>query len=240
MGRNERRPVSRTGTRRSRRRKNSCPTAASGRRACSRCRPSSAASSASKAAPASSSASSAPMPTISYRHARALAQLHDLVRIARRPVRILAWLAGRPDRCRAARALRRSTNCSPTVRTARSQSFEIGNPDLDPEAQPRRRGQLCTHQRVRSTLTANALLQPLFELHLPGADRRDRGRSAGVPNIRQGTADYYGFEAAGDAKLGEALGVEWGGEIQRRRGPRDDQGFRPGAVDPAAAPASAR
>ncbi len=35
-----------------------------------------------------------------------------------------------------------------------------------------------------------------------------------VYQFLQGKADYYGFELQGDAKLGRALGISWGAELQ--------------------------
>ena len=115
-----------------------------------------------------------------------------------------------------------------------SQSFEVGDPDLDQGSEQLGRAQPAPHDRAGAR-PGQPLLQPLLQLHFPGADRRNPRTICRSSNIARARPNYYGFELQGDAKLGKALGIDWGGELSGRRGPRDDQGFRPGAADPAAA-----
>ena len=93
-----------------------------------------------------------------------------------------------------------------------SQSFEIGNPDLDPERSLSVEATL-RRQAGPVTLTANAYYSHfsnfifqspvnLFVEDLP------------VFEYRQGKANYFGFEAQAQAKFGQALGIKWSGEIQ--------------------------
>ena len=172
-----------------------------------------------------------PTPPRAQLHRRSPARLganYEIrARLARRPV-ALAQRARAGDRGTVRR----------TARTAAASSSSRRSRPRAGEEQ-RGRAQRAPHDRA-GPRPGQRLLQPLLELHLPGADRRDRATGCPVYEYRQGKADYYGFELQGDAKFGKALGIDWGGELGGRCGARDDQGLRPGAADPAASRARRR
>ena len=93
-----------------------------------------------------------------------------------------------------------------------SQSFEVGNPDLDPE---RSLGLEASLHRTLGPvhLTANAYWNRFsnFIFQSPTGDVED---DLPLFAYRQGKANFYGFEVAADARLGNAGGVEWGAELQ--------------------------
>lgn len=93
-----------------------------------------------------------------------------------------------------------------------SQSFEIGNPDLDPEASLSFEAAL-QRQSGPLTLSANAYYSRFsnFIFQAPTGALQD---DLPVFEYRQGRANYYGFEAQASAKLGEVFGIKWKGEIQ--------------------------
>ena len=93
-----------------------------------------------------------------------------------------------------------------------SQSFEIGNPELDPENSLSIEAAL-SGDAGPVTLTANAYYSHFsnFIFQAPTGEIED---DLPVFETRQGRANYYGFEAQALAKFGEALGVHWKGELQ--------------------------
>ena len=93
-----------------------------------------------------------------------------------------------------------------------SQSFEIGDPDLDPETSLSVEATL-NRQTGPLTLTANAYYSRFsnFIFQSPAGQMIE---DLPVFQYRQGKADYYGFEVQAQAKLGEALGIKWEGEVQ--------------------------
>ena len=237
LGRNQRHPISQPQRARSAARRNSCPTAARSRPACSRCRPWSAGRSALEGGARvefSRLTAEADEQLDNPRPSRKFTTVSGSLGGA---VRILARLAGRAvavaQRARAVdrRAVRqRPAWRQPVVRGRR--------PGPRPRKEPRRSKLACAAQRGRCTLTAQRSIYSHFSNFIfQAADRRGSRTICRCSSIRQGQADYLRVRGAGDAKLGEALGVEWGGELSGRRGARDDQGFRPGAVDPAVADA---
>ena len=171
----------------------------------------------------SNSASSPPKPTSSSGPPAHVARFHDLVR-ARSAASMNSspgWRAGLSLSQQRARAVDRRIV---RQRPARRQPVVRGR-----QPRPRPRAQHC-----RSKLSAaphdrpgapdrQPLLQPLLQLHLPGADRRDRGRSAGV-RIPPGQGQLLRLRAAGATpSSARRSGIDWGGELVGRRGPRDDQ-----------------
>ena len=93
-----------------------------------------------------------------------------------------------------------------------SQSFEIGDPDLDPEKS------LSVEASLRGTrgpirFTGN-LYYSRFSNFIFQAPTGEFVEDLPVFRFRHGKADFYGFEAQVEAKLGQALGVNWSGEIQ--------------------------
>jgi iron complex outermembrane receptor protein len=93
-----------------------------------------------------------------------------------------------------------------------SQAFEIGNPDLDPERSNSIELGLH-HSKGALHLTTNLFYSRFsnFIFQAPTGDVED---DLPVLEYRQGKATYYGFEARAEAKLGEALGIKWSGELQ--------------------------
>jgi iron complex outermembrane receptor protein len=92
-----------------------------------------------------------------------------------------------------------------------SQTFERGNPDLDPERS------LSVEAGIHHTtgpvhLTGNLFTSRFsnFIFQAPTGEIED-----GLPvfEFRQGRAHYQGFEIQGDAKLGQVLGIDLGGEF---------------------------
>ena len=93
-----------------------------------------------------------------------------------------------------------------------SQAFEVGDPGLDPERS--NAIELGLHHASGPLhLTANLFYSRFsnFIFQAPTGEIED---DLPVFEYRQGKATYYGFEAQARAKLGNALGVDWGGEIQ--------------------------
>jgi iron complex outermembrane receptor protein len=93
-----------------------------------------------------------------------------------------------------------------------SQAFEVGNPDLDPERSNSAELGLH-HSRGPLHLTASLYYSRFsnFIFQAPTGEEED---DLPVLQYRQGKATYYGFEAQAEAKLGQAFGIQWGGELQ--------------------------
>ncbi|MBA3730385.1 MAG: TonB-dependent receptor, partial [Sphingomonas sp.] len=92
-----------------------------------------------------------------------------------------------------------------------SQSFERGNRALDPERS------LSVEASLRRTsgplhLTAN-LFYSRFSNFIFEAATGEVEDDLPVFEYRQGRANYYGFELQADARLGNALGIDWGAEL---------------------------
>jgi iron complex outermembrane recepter protein len=93
-----------------------------------------------------------------------------------------------------------------------SQSFEIGDPNLDPEKS------LSVEAGLHKTSGRLTLTGSLYYSHFSnfifqaptGAIEDDLP----VFQYGEGAANFYGFEAQAQAKLGEALGIKWSGEVQ--------------------------
>ncbi|NUT00262.1 MAG: TonB-dependent receptor [Sphingomonas sp.] len=93
-----------------------------------------------------------------------------------------------------------------------SQSFEIGNPDLDPESSLSIEAAL--HREAGPlTFSANAYYSRFsnFIFQAPTGALQD---DLPVFEYLQGRANYYGFEAQAAAKFGEVFGIKWKGELQ--------------------------
>jgi iron complex outermembrane receptor protein len=93
-----------------------------------------------------------------------------------------------------------------------SESFEVGNPNLDPEKS--NSVELGIHHNSGPFhLTANVYYSRFsnFIFQTPTGEIED---DLPIFEFRQGKATYYGFEAQAKAKFGNALGIDWGGELQ--------------------------
>ncbi len=93
-----------------------------------------------------------------------------------------------------------------------SQTFEVGDPNLSPEKS------LGVEASLRGTKGPAHFTGNLFYTHFanyifqsPTGAMED---NLPVFQARNGQANFYGFEAQASAKLGEALGIKWGGELQ--------------------------
>jgi iron complex outermembrane receptor protein len=93
-----------------------------------------------------------------------------------------------------------------------SQSFEVGNPNLDPEKSNSIELGLH-HSKGALHLTANLFYSRFsnFIFQAPTGEIED---DLPVLQYRQGKATYYGFEAQAGLKFGQALGIDWSGELQ--------------------------
>ena len=95
---------------------------------------------------------------------------------------------------------------------AASQSFEIGDPGLDPEVSLGFEGSL--HKTLGAFhLTANAYFNRFsnFIFQSPTDEMEDE---LPVFEYRQGRANFYGFELAADADIGTIGGIDWTIEAQ--------------------------
>jgi iron complex outermembrane recepter protein len=92
-----------------------------------------------------------------------------------------------------------------------SQAFEVGNPALKPERSLSVEASLH-HTTGPVHLTGNLFYSRFsnFIFQAPTGAIED-----GLPvfEYRGGKANYYGFELQGDAKFGNALGIDWGTEF---------------------------
>jgi iron complex outermembrane receptor protein len=92
-----------------------------------------------------------------------------------------------------------------------SESFNIGDPTLKKEAG---NGiELSVHHTTGPLHVQGSVYYSRFSnfiFQAPTGEVRD-----GLPvySYREGKANYYGFELQGDAKFGQALGINWGGEL---------------------------
>lgn len=93
-----------------------------------------------------------------------------------------------------------------------TQSFEVGDPGLDPEKSNSVELSI-RHNGGPLTLTANAYYSHFsnFIFQSPTGDVED---DLPVFQFLGGKAEIYGFEGQALAKLGQAMGIFWGGELQ--------------------------
>ena len=106
-----------------------------------------------------------------------------------------------------------------------SQSFEVGDPNLDPERS------VGIEAGVRGSagpvhVTANVYRNRFsnFIFNAPTGETED---DLPVFAFRQGRANFTGFEAQAQAKLGTTLGIAWGGELQADAVRATVKGFGP-------------
>lgn len=94
-----------------------------------------------------------------------------------------------------------------------SQSLEIGDPDLDPERSVGIEASLRSTGNGPVQFTGNLYYNHYgnFIFQSPTGEIED---DLPVFQYRGGKAEFYGFEAQVQAKLGEALGIKWKGELQ--------------------------
>ncbi|HVF37225.1 MAG TPA: TonB-dependent receptor, partial [Sphingomicrobium sp.] len=94
---------------------------------------------------------------------------------------------------------------------AGTQAFEVGDPTLDPERSISVEASLRkTAGPLHFTATAYYSRFANFIFQAPTGEVDD---DLPVYSYRQGKARYYGFEVEADARLGKALGIDWGAEL---------------------------
>lgn len=92
-----------------------------------------------------------------------------------------------------------------------SQSFLFGNPDLSKEKS--NSAELSVHRLVGPLHVQGSLYYSRFTNFIYLAPTGAVADDLPVYDYRQGKARYYGFEIGADAKLGKALGLDWGAEV---------------------------
>lgn len=92
-----------------------------------------------------------------------------------------------------------------------SQQFLLGNPDL--KKQSSNGVELSLHKTTGPVHFQGSVYYSHFSNYLFQAPTDEIEDGLPVYEYREGKADYYGFELEADAKLGNALGIDWGGEI---------------------------
>lgn len=111
-----------------------------------------------------------------------------------------------------------------------SETFELGDPALSKEASNavefsvhRTTGPVHVQASVYYSRFSNFIYQA------PTGDVRD-----GLPvfSYREGKADYYGFELQSDTRFGNALGINWGGELVTDAVRATIKGFGPAPLIP--------
>ncbi len=94
---------------------------------------------------------------------------------------------------------------------AGTQAFEVGDPALDTERS------LSAEASIRRSAGPVHLAASIYMSRFSNFiyQARTGALEDGLPiyAYRQGGAKYYGFELQGDAKLGTALGIDWGAEL---------------------------
>jgi iron complex outermembrane recepter protein len=111
-----------------------------------------------------------------------------------------------------------------------SQAFEVGNPDLDAERS--NSVELGLHHAAGPFHLTTSLYYSHFSNFIFQAPTGEIEDDLPVFEYRQGKANYYGFEAQARAKLGNALGVDWGAEIQGDAVHATIKGFGPAPLIP--------
>jgi iron complex outermembrane receptor protein len=92
-----------------------------------------------------------------------------------------------------------------------SQQFLVGNPGLGKERS--NSIELSLHGTGGPVHIQGSLYYSRFGSFIFQAPTGAVRDGLPVYNYAQGKADYYGFELQSDAKLGRALGIDWGGEL---------------------------
>lgn len=92
-----------------------------------------------------------------------------------------------------------------------SQSFLVGNPDLNKEAS--NSAELSVHRATGPIHVQASIYYSGFTNFIYLAPTGAVTDALPVFDYREGKATYYGFEIGSDAKFGRALGIDWGGEL---------------------------
>ena len=92
-----------------------------------------------------------------------------------------------------------------------SQTFEVGNPDLRKEAS--NSIEFSVHHTTGPLHVQGSVYYSRFSNFIYQAPTGGTRDGLPVFSYREGKASYYGFELQSDAKFGQALGIDWGGEL---------------------------
>jgi iron complex outermembrane receptor protein len=111
-----------------------------------------------------------------------------------------------------------------------SQQFLIGDPDLTKERS--NSVELDVHRTSGPVHVQGSLYFSRFGSFIYQAPTGAVEDGLPVYEYRQGKADYYGFEVQGDAKLGRAFGLDWGGELVADAVRATIKGFGPAPLIP--------
>jgi iron complex outermembrane receptor protein len=93
-----------------------------------------------------------------------------------------------------------------------SQSFEVGNAELNPEKS--NSVELSLHHTSGPVHVSANLYYSKFSNFIFQAPTGEVEDDLPVLQFREGKANYYGFELSGDARLGRLAGIDWGAEFQ--------------------------
>ena len=111
-----------------------------------------------------------------------------------------------------------------------SETFEVGDPTLRKEAS--NAIEFSVHRTTGPVHVQGSLYYSKFSNFIFQAPTGEVRDALPVFSYRQGKADYYGFELQSDAKLGKALGIDWGGEIVTDAVRATIKGFGPAPLIP--------
>jgi iron complex outermembrane receptor protein len=111
-----------------------------------------------------------------------------------------------------------------------SETFEVGDPGLSKEAS--NAIELSVHQTTGPLHVQGSLYYSRFSNFIFQAPTGEVRDALPVFEYRQGKANYYGFELQGDAKFGQALGINWGGELVTDAVHATIKGFGPAPLIP--------
>jgi iron complex outermembrane receptor protein len=111
-----------------------------------------------------------------------------------------------------------------------SESFNIGDPDLRKEVS--NSIELGLHHVVGPVHVQGSLYYSRFSNFIYQAPTGEVRDALPVYSYREGKANYYGFELQGDARFGQALGINWGGELVTDAVHATIKGFGPAPLIP--------
>ena len=111
-----------------------------------------------------------------------------------------------------------------------SESFNIGDPTLKKEAG--NGVELSLHHNVGPVHVQGSVYYSRFTNFIFQAPTGEVRDDLPVYSYREGKANYYGFELQSDAKFGNLLGVNWGGEVTTDAVRATIKGFGPAPLIP--------
>jgi iron complex outermembrane receptor protein len=111
-----------------------------------------------------------------------------------------------------------------------SESFNVGDPALKKEAG---NGiEFSVHHTTGPLHVQGSVYYSRFSNFIYQAPTGEIRDGLPVYSYREGKANYYGFELQGDAKLGKAFGIDWGGELVTDTVRATIKGFGPAPLIP--------